>query len=100
MVDSEQPFPTLTDTPKRFKQFARWNRKLNLALVLIAATDNLIDAVVVSSEQPTTLEGRLSSGMLHHLIDDIAQDGHQELLHQVNRININRHPSKINLLRP
>lgn len=100
MVDSEQPLSTQADTSKRFEQFTRWNRELNLTLPLITAMDDFIDSIVVSYEQPTTLEGFLFSGMLHYLIKDIAQDDHRELLHQVNRININRHPPKINLLRP
>ena len=89
MVDSEQPLSTPADAPKRFEQFARWNGKLNRTLPLITAEQNLINAVVVSYEQPTTLQGFLSSGMQCHLFKDIAQDDHRKLLHQVNRININ-----------
>lgn len=82
------------------EKFAGRNRKSHFTHRLVAAANNLIDLVAAASQQTATFEGLLSAGMLHHLIDDFAQDDHRPLLHQVDRININRDPSQINLFRP
>ena len=100
MVDSQQLFPMPTDLSERIKKFVGRTREFHFTHRLVAAANNLIDLVTAAGQQPATLEGFLSAGMLHHLIDDSAQDDHRQLLHQVDRININLDPSQINLLRP
>lgn len=100
MVDSQQLLPMPTNMSKRIEKFFGRNRKLHFTHRLVAAANNLIDFVAAASQQPATLKWFLSAGMQHHFIDDFAQDDHRQLLHQVDRININRDPSQINLLRP